>query len=338
MEKTMLKAIKYLYKYVYKGHDRVAFSISYNNEEYLIDVIKQFRDARWVSAQEAMWRIFEFNLNEMFPYVINLQLHLPNKQMIWKLKEAIGRVNSTNPSEGERFYLRLLLNHVRGPTSFEHLLCVDDIRCSTFKEAAQKQGLLKSDNAISECLEDSTGFNMPIIVRKLFAMILVYCEPGDVKKLWDYHFEALSEDIQKRTGGSEYHTMETIRSVNSFLQSMGKSVKDYDLSQIKDIFNQFNGNHPREIVDEYSIKVPSEDYDAKNNLNPEQYNAYNVILKQINANQSGIYFIDGPGGTRKTYLYRALLVTKRSKNEIALGNNDIKNSSCNNTRRPNSTF
>ncbi|XP_043694170.1 uncharacterized protein LOC122644840 [Telopea speciosissima] len=34
------RVVKYLYKYVYKGHDRVAFSISYNNEEYLMDEIK----------------------------------------------------------------------------------------------------------------------------------------------------------------------------------------------------------------------------------------------------------------------------------------------------------
>ncbi|XP_042501309.1 uncharacterized protein LOC122079122 isoform X1 [Macadamia integrifolia] len=53
-----VKAVKYLYKYVYKGHDRVAVSISHGNGEYLLDEIKQYRDARWVSAPEAMWRIF----------------------------------------------------------------------------------------------------------------------------------------------------------------------------------------------------------------------------------------------------------------------------------------
>lgn len=118
--------------------------------------------------QEAIWRIFE--LNEMYPAVINLQLHLPNKQFVsywanqdlnniihsdtasrtmlteffnfcskdkekrkylyrefpeyfvwnrngkcWeerKTRGVIGRINGANPSEGERYYLRLLLNHV----------------------------------------------------------------------------------------------------------------------------------------------------------------------------------------------------------------------------------
>jgi hypothetical protein len=38
----------------------------------------------------------------------------------WKTT-AIGRMYYCSPTAGERFYLRLLLTAVRGPTSFEHL-------------------------------------------------------------------------------------------------------------------------------------------------------------------------------------------------------------------------
>lgn len=37
--------------------------------------------------------------------------------------------------EGERYYKKLLLNHIRGPTSFEDLLIVNEIYYETFKEA-----------------------------------------------------------------------------------------------------------------------------------------------------------------------------------------------------------
>ncbi|KAG5530742.1 hypothetical protein RHGRI_025642 [Rhododendron griersonianum] len=56
--------------------------INHNKGDVIIDEIKQFQDARWVSAQEAMWRIFEFDLYDMYPAVINLPLHLPNKQTV----------------------------------------------------------------------------------------------------------------------------------------------------------------------------------------------------------------------------------------------------------------
>ena len=88
----------------------------------------------------------------------------------------INHVNSANPKEGERFYLRLLLNHVRGPTSFEDLLTVDEIHYLSFKEASEKRCLLESDESITECLIEATTYQMPKALQKLFAIILYYCE------------------------------------------------------------------------------------------------------------------------------------------------------------------
>ena len=42
-------------------------------------------------------------------------------------RTVIGSINNVNPKKGERFYLRFLLNHVKGPTSFQDLLTVDGI-------------------------------------------------------------------------------------------------------------------------------------------------------------------------------------------------------------------
>jgi len=87
-----------MYKYIYKGHDRVSVHIGSNEDvdegvsnevPKKIDEIKIFQDARWVSPLEAMWRIYEFNLNEMqYPSVTSLELHLLNRQLVtyWKNK------------------------------------------------------------------------------------------------------------------------------------------------------------------------------------------------------------------------------------------------------------
>ena len=77
-----IKAIKYLYKYIYKYHKRVVDYVTDNKDDVLIDKIQQFQDARWLSSQEVVWKIFEFELNEIYATVINLQLHFPNKQVI----------------------------------------------------------------------------------------------------------------------------------------------------------------------------------------------------------------------------------------------------------------
>lgn len=96
-----LKAVKYLYKYTYKGHDKVAVHVSNNVGDVTIDEIQQYQDARWVSAQEAIWRIFEFELNEMYPAVINLQLHLPNKQFVsyWANQDLEDIIHSDTASK-----------------------------------------------------------------------------------------------------------------------------------------------------------------------------------------------------------------------------------------------
>ncbi|GER39179.1 DNA helicase homolog [Striga asiatica] len=96
-----ITVVKYLYKYIYKGHDRVAVGISHDNNDKSVDEIKQFQDARWVSAQEAAWRIFEFNLNEICPAVINLPLHLPNQHCIsyWKYQNLEKILSFDNSSK-----------------------------------------------------------------------------------------------------------------------------------------------------------------------------------------------------------------------------------------------
>lgn len=79
---SSIKAVKYLYKYVYKGHDRASFSIDQPDSNGVVDEIKRYVDARWVTPPEAMWRIFGFNLSESFPSVLQLPLHLPNMNSV----------------------------------------------------------------------------------------------------------------------------------------------------------------------------------------------------------------------------------------------------------------
>jgi hypothetical protein len=80
----------------------------------------------------------------------------------WKLKQwtirkkgfAIGRMYYAHPTSGERYYLRMLLNYVKGATSYEHLRIVDGIEHNTFKDACIAMGLLIDDNEWHQTLEE----------------------------------------------------------------------------------------------------------------------------------------------------------------------------------------
>jgi hypothetical protein len=85
--------------------------------------------------------------------------------------------------EGEHYYLRVLLNHMPGATSFTDLRTVSGELLLTFHEAAERRGLIEADNTLHEGLVETTLWMMPYALRRLFAIILVFCEPSDVLKL-----------------------------------------------------------------------------------------------------------------------------------------------------------
>ena len=72
---TSIKAVKYLYKYTYKGPDRACL-------EYVVDEVSDFLDARYVGAPEAVWRIFEYSLQGRSHAVERLPVHLPLHQRV----------------------------------------------------------------------------------------------------------------------------------------------------------------------------------------------------------------------------------------------------------------
>ncbi|XP_074284292.1 uncharacterized protein LOC141608843 [Silene latifolia] len=70
------RSIKYLFKYINKGSDRVTMQSFYThrNEEDpgRFDEIKRFYDCRYLSACEAVWRIFGFDIHYRTPAVERL--------------------------------------------------------------------------------------------------------------------------------------------------------------------------------------------------------------------------------------------------------------------------
>ena len=107
------------------------------------------------------------------------KLWTPKKQ-----RNVIGRIVVANPIEGDRYYLHLLLNHLKGATSFLDLKTINGVIMPSFREAALLYGLLKSVNNIEQCLQEASLYQMPYCLCRLFATILIYCNPSNPKALW----------------------------------------------------------------------------------------------------------------------------------------------------------
>nr|GEW82754.1 ATP-dependent DNA helicase PIF1-like [Tanacetum cinerariifolium] len=278
-----------------------------------VDVRNNVLDNRWV-----------------VPYnptlVMMFNCHINGEQ--WKMRGSMVFANLANE---ERFYLHVLLQHVKGPTGFDYLYTVNEILHTTFCRAALERGSIKSDNHIHACLREASTHELPYALRRLFATLLIFCEPGDVRKLWDDHYESLSEDCSLNCASVERVKNMVLTNISAILQSIGRSLSDFDLPNITvDV-----GPHAfgcREVHEECFIVSLEKDILAWHSLNIDQKNAHDTIMRHVDAARYTCFLFDGPRGTGKTFLYKALLANVHSHGIIALATASSRAAAYNMTR------
>ncbi|CAG8807973.1 14076_t:CDS:2, partial [Cetraspora pellucida] len=191
------------------------------------DEIKQFINARYISALEAAWRLFGMHLHEEVPNVVRLVLHLPGMhQVVYDPNDeaaiilshadrqkttlteffetwfAIGRIYFADPLAGERFYLRLLLTVIRSPQSFKHLRTVNE-EASIMRNGSQ--------------------------LRSLFAVILIQYIPTYPERLWLNFRANICDDLYYR-----------LHNEHAIPEPTEDQVYDYGLFLIDEILHNSN--------------------------------------------------------------------------------------------------
>ncbi|RCV17480.1 hypothetical protein SETIT_3G223300v2 [Setaria italica] len=307
----------------------------------------EYRNARWVTPPEALWRIYGFELSKINPPVIQLQLHLPNMRMVsyhgkektenvincdgtersmltayfetnrlhekargilyrdfpehytwnkqgkfWKQRKRkatyqVGRIVVAHPGlqvglnliclvvtwkvirVGLQYVSRNIQADLNRPAS---LTCTPSIFISlahtpwsggptcqvrpvsgsvgthripislnylqvllnhvTGATICTKRGLIEADNTIDDCMIEAELFRMPSSLRRLFATILVFCEPSNIRTLWNNHLEAMSEDYSRNCKCKHMVQQMVLKNIRDMLQSMGKDIRSFPLPEI----------------------------------------------------------------------------------------------------------
>ena len=386
-----VKSIKYICKYVNKGSDMAIVQLESNNN----DEIAQYQLGRYISSNEAFWRIFSFPIHDRYPAVVHLSVHLENGQRVYfrpenatsiadnppnttltaffslcqsdsfartllyaqiptyytwnlttktftkrrvgrsvegfdgKASDTIGRVYTVHPSNGECFYLRMLLNKVPGPTSFEYLKSFNGRTCQTYREACLLRGFLESDSHWDSTLEDAACTKMPHQLRGLFSVIISVCCPSNPNQLWEKFKQDLSEDIlirQQRENpllSLEYndtvYNAALILIEDMCLGMSGKLLCELGMPAPNRAFTDpFN----TEILRETGYNIAQMESYVSSNLPllvDDQRSVFSTIIHAIENQRGGIFFIDAPGGTGKTFLINLVLAYLRLKNHIIQG-------------------
>lgn len=91
-----IQSVKYLFKYVYKGHDCANVEIKVDKH----DEPAKHVDSRYASAPKAIWRIFAFPMHMQTHAIIRLAVHMPGQQSIFfdseNMEDLVQRLNKNS--------------------------------------------------------------------------------------------------------------------------------------------------------------------------------------------------------------------------------------------------
>jgi len=121
---SSVTAVKYLFKYVYKGHDRVKFGFTENKQEEGNDEITNYLDGRYVSASESAWRILKFPMSGQYPATTRLSIHLENQQAVVFKENQLAEAEDAMKNK-EKTQLTKYFEFNKSDTSLKNVLYHD---------------------------------------------------------------------------------------------------------------------------------------------------------------------------------------------------------------------
>ncbi|GBO04485.1 hypothetical protein AVEN_45612-1 [Araneus ventricosus] len=333
-----VKSVKYLYKYAYEGHDAASVKIqtegaldhdeilSFVEDRYQQPIVYQDGQEAQAIERAALRKTtltswFELNKNDPSAHNISYsdipQYYMFDKSTTnWKKRQRggqniIGRLPVVSILDTDRYYLQMLLLCKSGAISFDDISTINGLRCITFQQACQEYGLLRGDQQWHDALNDAAQFQSPRQLRMLFAMICGFGEVEDVPDLWVQHQVSLCEDFVHRYSeqtGPHY----ALADIEKLLTSYNLSLQKLHLPTI---------DLPASVLERANFDVVEEQAKANSytmQLNSEQRNVVEILLSAVYNNAADIpkcYFLNGPAGTGKTFVYSTLLHTIRGRGD-----------------------
>ncbi|XP_074305255.1 uncharacterized protein LOC141640346, partial [Silene latifolia] len=208
-------------------------------------------------------------------------------------------MHNVSPNCGELYYMRTLLNFVKGPKSYEDLRWFDDVLHPTFRGACYARGLLGDDKKYIDAIEEVSRWGSGSYLRNLFIPLF------------------LSATI-------------TMPNIEVCLQRNGSS-----LHRFEDMpFPESSTPHPVNtlVSDELSyvrVALGEEHVHLLSSMTNKQKAVYNGIKDAVRNNRGGVFFVYGYGGIASSGIAATLLpggMTAHSRLSTPI--NVVENSTC----------
>ncbi|KAF8102818.1 hypothetical protein N665_0193s0002 [Sinapis alba] len=240
------------------GQHRTVFDESANLEEAIgREDIEKTMLTSWFVACETYEEARELTYVELptrFVYHTSGKLWTPRK-----MGGAIGRVVYISPAAGDVYFLRILVNVVRGPRSFQ-------------EEACYARGLLDDDREWHDAIEEPSYWATGRQLRRLFVIIILFCQVINPLKLWDHTWKFLAEDILYMKRRDLLQTTLTFHRLTEISNTMLRQELSYDIQQ--------------------ETETHKELFEA---MNQDQRSVYDAMLESVDSQSGQLFFVYGAG-------------------------------------------
>uniref|UniRef100_A0A1I7T222 ATP-dependent DNA helicase n=1 Tax=Caenorhabditis tropicalis TaxID=1561998 RepID=A0A1I7T222_9PELO len=368
---SSIKTMKYMFKYIHKGADRVllecnekskrgsmapdAMTLDRNvfvpqnlaaakvkerqdeadrmmdragvklgkEERVALNDCSYMMDLSAMTACEAAWRISGFQMHGSSHIVHRGFIHEENKDLTYTLRgvsaaevgEMLTRkpkgmmINSLPPQPRylELTATRLLAQNVRGPKSWEELRTYRGKIYDTCLGAARARGLMDGDTEWHSALDEVARTEIPVD---------------------SFHWQ---EMVNRGSWSDEQKKAHALRHIRFLLARHGMSLEDFELEDIydEDDLPRIDPNTDFDNPDAVQIDRNhhrTEGLDMYSKLNPQQKKFVDRALElDETQDQKRLLFVDGPGGTGKTFCYKTIynLLSAKGRKVICVSHTGI---------------
>lgn len=257
---------------------------------------------------------------------------------------TVSRLTDCSFTEGERYYLSMLLRHEKCAAGWNDLLQFTDEngelhKFTSYKESCLARNLISDEKECLHIMTEAVKWEVSAQkVRELFATLLIWAEPPNAEQLlnrfknelsYDFYqdYKARPENYKEKPmrewalDQAKYEIEELLRQKKKSLVHFGMKTSSFRprISKAERMELNYDPVKSRQVALERESKFSREQKIIYQTIiakiYPQQINKLPYSLKNIHKK---VFFIDALGGAGKTYLANAIINKIHGQNDIVL--------------------